>query len=146
MTKQSDAQRGVQLKIKRSRENVSSSTTFQDDNEFKFWLGANESAAFEIKDLISAPSSGGFKQQFTVPSGASGRYSTNQTGAGNADILITSSNAYTGALNVTVPTRTFGYVDNGSTAGYVTRQWAQAASNGTATYVERGSLMEVIRE
>ena len=130
-------------KVKTSRETVTSSTTLQNDNDFSFELKANTTYAINGANIISAPSSGGIKWVFTVPSGASGRI--NAKGLNNVstdtDITVGAGSAYSVNVNGSdADLRFIGYVTT-TTAGTLTFQWSQHTSNATATYIERGSTM-----
>lgn len=133
-------------KVKTSRETVTSSTTLQNDNDFSFELKANTTYAINGTNIISAPSSGGIKWVFTVPSGASGRI--NAKGSNNVstdtDITVGAGSNYSVNVNVSdADLRFIGYVTT-TTAGTLTFQWSQHTSNVTGTYIERGSTMTLI--
>jgi hypothetical protein len=135
-------------KYKTARESITSSATIQDDDDFQFAVEANKTYAINGFMAISAGATSGFKWIFSVPSGASGRINFS-TGASNAsanvaDTDITVGAGATAAINITSTGQKvycFGYVTISSTSGNVIFRWAQNASNGTATYIERGSVM-----
>lgn len=134
-------------KYKTARESITSSATLQDDDDFQFAVEANKTYAINGFMAISA-GAGGFKWAFSVPSGASGRINFN-SGAGNAALNVADVDVTLGAgANTAIsPTGSgakvycFGYVTISSTSGNVIFRWSQNASNGTATYIERGSVM-----
>ena len=132
----------VIAKYKSATETVASSTTLQNDDTFSFALEANKN--YQISGLIkaSANSLGGLKSAWTLPSGASGRYTlafgTQQfandvdcaTGSGVTTQIL---NSYIGVIH--------GYITMSSTAGDAVFIWAQNSSNGTGTTINRTSVM-----
>lgn len=134
-------------KVKTSRETVTSSTSLQDDNDFSFELKASTTYAINATLYISAPSTGGFKFAFTVPSGSSGRMNSDSSQAAliypDMDISIStaSSSSAINMLSGGSSGRFFGFITTSSTAGTLLFRWAQDTSNATGTYIERGSTM-----
>jgi hypothetical protein len=138
----------VITKYKTARESITSSATLQDDDDFQFSLEANKTYAITGFMAISANSLGGIKWAFSIPSGASGRINfssgASQAAVNVADTDITAGSGATSAISITSTgskVYCFGYVTISSTSGTIIFQWAQNASNGTATYIERGSVM-----
>lgn len=138
----------VITKYKTARESITSSATLQDDDHFQFAVEANKTYAINGFMAISANSLGGIKWAFSVPSGASGRINfscgASQAAVNVADTDITVGAGATAAIGITSTGQKvycFGYVTISSTSGNVIFRWAQNASNGTATYIERGSVM-----
>lgn len=133
-------------KVKTSRETVTSSTTLQNDNDFSFELKANTTYAINGTNIISAPSSGGIKWVFTVPSGASGRINAKGLSNVSIDTDITAGAGSNNSVNVNglygsdSDIRLVGFITT-TTAGTLTFQWSQHTSNVTGTYIERGSTM-----
>ena len=122
---------------------MTSSTTLQDDNDFSFSLKANTTYAINATNIVSAPSSGGIKWFFTLPSGASGRASAKCASGSTVDFDISVGGSISGTISPTgsdADLRFIGYVTT-TTAGTIIFQWAQNTSNATATYIERGSTM-----
>ena len=138
----------VITKYKTTRESITNSTTLQDDDDFVFAVEANKTYAINGYMGISAGALSGLKWAFSIPSGASGRINFS-CGAGNAalnvaDVDITAGSGATSVISITSTgskVYCFGYVTISSTSGNVIFRWAQNASNGTATYIERGSVM-----
>lgn len=132
----------VIAKYKSATETVASSTTLQDDDTFFFALEANKN--YQISGLIkgSANSLGGLKTAWTLPSGASGRYTIafgTQQFANDADCATgsgTTAPILTSAIGVI-----HGYITMSSTAGNAVFRWAQNNSNGTGTTINRTSVM-----
>jgi hypothetical protein len=136
----------VLSKVKTTRESVTSSTTLQDDNDFSFSLKANTTYAISGNLFVNAPSTGGFKWLFTVPSGASGRLNIDSGSSTLDGIDIDITAGQTSASTITITSAGFsgklsGFVTTSSTAGTLLFRWAQDTSNATATYIERGSTM-----
>ncbi len=133
----------VLSKVKTSRESVTSSTTLQDDNDFSFSLKSNTTYAINATNIVSAPSTGGIKWAFTVPSGASGRINAKGLSNVTTDTDITVGAGSNNSVNVNgsdADIRLIGYITT-TNAGTLTFQWSQHTSNATATYIERGSTM-----
>lgn len=140
--------KSVIAKYKTARESITSSATLQDDDDFQFSLEANKTYVINGFMAISAGAAGGFKWVFSVPSGASGRINfscgASQAAVNVADTDITVGAGATAAIGITSTGQKvycFGYVTISSTSGNVIFRWAQNSSNGTATYIERGSVM-----
>jgi len=135
----------VIAKVKTARETVTSSTTLQDDDHFVFAVSANKTYAIQAMLFgSSAQPSGGFKWAFTVPSGASGRASVIRDGTSfGTDVDITVGSGVSAPFSTTSIILLTGYITISSTAGNVTFQWAQNASLGTGTYLERGCTMKL---
>lgn len=133
----------VIAKVKTARETVTSSATLQDDDHFVFAVSANKTYALRATFIgSSASASGGLKWAFTVPSGTSGRASLILHGTSfGTDIDITVGTGVSATIGVTNIIIMTGYITTSATAGNVTFQWAQNASFGTGTYLERGCTM-----
>ena len=124
-------------------ESVNGVTIVQDDDDFSFSIGANETWAFQIFADIKSSPGGDFKSGITAPTGAICRYSvsnmysnSNFTTAdcndpGVSDHSDTNDNEYI----------FYGTVVTGATAGTVHWQWAQGTSSGTTTFVREGAQM-----
>lgn len=133
---------------KKGNESVASSTTLQNDDDFSFPCEANLTYAIDGKLRIAAGASSGFKAAFSLPSGATGRFSLVNSTAGG---IINDADAATGGggtttISATSVTIIYGYIQMGSTAGNVTFQWAQNASNVSATSINRTSKMTLGEE
>lgn len=140
---------------KPATESVSSSTTPQDDDDLTFTIGASEVWQYEFAIVAGSTSNTpDLTWQLTVPSGA--------TPAGIAFGQITATTGLQSDLWMTtrqdtavpqgnvgiwsdsswgtgLPIR--GTIENSTTAGNVTFQWAQNTSNATATQVIEGSYL-----
>lgn len=132
----------VIAKYKTNTETVTSSTTLQDDDDFTFSLEASKN--YQIMGLIkaSANSLGGLKSAWTLPSGASGRYTLafgTQQFANDVD-CATGSGVTAQILNSSIGV-IHGYITMSSTAGNAVFRWAQNSSNGTGTTIQRTSVM-----
>lgn len=161
------------FKRKTSVESVTSSTTYQDDNDLVgFSVEANTiyeiRGAFYVNTLAAA----GFKFRFDFPTGSTisvglhGPAGDGANASGDSLVHFTSSSGNGGdnsSEDATSPTVdllagglsqataftttqfVMGYLVVGSTAGSLKVQWAQTASNGTATKLQGGSFLVVGR-
>lgn len=133
-------------KYKTADESVTNSAALQNDDDLKFSIGANENWAFIMPIGLVCGASGGFKWAFTLPSGASG-FGGNLIGTAR----LTSADLTTGSGETTASTTAsnqpiiVGYVANSSTPGTVQFQFAQNATNGTATTVKKGSILIAVK-
>jgi len=132
--------KSVIAKAKTAAESVVSSSTLQNDDHFIFPVEANKTYQISGMFRILANASGGFKFDFSVPSGTTGRATFRSTFT-LADIDITVGSGSTGALSVNDPTLIYGYLTTSSTAGNVIFRWAQNASNINSTVIARTSIM-----
>ncbi len=137
------------LVIKAADEAVTSSTVLQDDNELTFAIGANETWYFRAVLHARGATTGDIKVGVTAPAGATKRYygagNSGGTTGGSGNLALASQTTdgltlasfETMASDATFDTAIVmeGVVSNGSTAGSVTIQWAQATSSATATTV-----------
>jgi hypothetical protein len=133
---------------KATDESVASSTALQNDDELAVPLGLGEVWIFEAWiGVFSSSATGDFKLSFTVPAGATIRWSG--LGAGNTGTdheVITSSGAtdvyqITGSGGITDSIVIHGTVVNGLTAGNLQMQWAQNTSTSAAVVVQTGSYL-----
>lgn len=141
---------------KSTTESVTSSTTYQDDNELFLPAVANATYRFDLLLLHSSGTTGRFKMQFTAPAGA-----TVSWGVIGVEVSITSS---TNVANVIMPSRLVsdilglgggnltgttamiqGVLTTSSTAGNLMLQWAQNTSDAAATQVRAGSTLRMKR-
>lgn len=139
-----------QVKFKSASQNVVSSTTLVDCTGMSFAIGSNEVWAGYLIPMFVAGASGGIKWAFTVPSGCTGRGygfgGASSDGFSSADVDITSGGSRTAAYTTTGARMTLEFnVTNGSTAGTVQFQFAQATSNGTNTTVSKNAQLIVWR-
>lgn len=142
--------------VKASTESVTSSTTFQNDDELLLSVEANATYAVELFLVHSSATAGDIKIQFTGPSGA-----TFTWGAHGAEVGTTSSGAVT---EVVMSSRTIsevvqlgggastgtiafvrGTLITSATAGTLTLQWAQVTSSASASQVRAGSFLKARR-
>jgi hypothetical protein len=143
-------------KYKTAAENVSSSTTLQDDDHLVVAMDAN--ASYEIR--IDAPFAGsgnlntcGIKSGVTIPSGASvvnawmdlitdSHNSVVKQASGGA-FDVTTADLSTGGLLANCKYRF--YVTTSSTPGNFVFRWAQSTSNGTLLQLPAGSYLQATR-
>jgi hypothetical protein len=133
--------------IKGADESVTSSATLQDDDALFLSVAANTTWLFRCYlDFEGANGAGFLKWGWSVPSGATLRYAANFVGTGGGLTLTTHAGVdtpaadTTGAGNLQALTMD-GTLVVGSNAGTVQLQWAQNASNATATIVHAQSYL-----
>ena len=142
----------VRVIFKTATESVTSSATLQDDDHLFFTAAANEK--WEIEGYLDVDgSSGHIKYAMVIPSGTMLVDFIQEQGIGIGNmphyILRTSGTATgqctnDGTLNTT-STRFWGILNIGGTGGTVKLQWAQNASNGSATTVKINSFIKITR-
>ncbi len=136
---------------KASDESVTSSTTFQDDDDLKFSVSTNETWYVELLCFVNTGSSPNpdIKFQLTGPTGASIKMSLFDE-TGNFSKVITAYSSSTGVVaigaNTTHAIRFRGTVTTASTAGTIVLQWAQDTSNTASTVVEQKSFLIAHRQ
>lgn len=142
----------ARTKYKTSNESVTSSTTFQDDNDFFLSVEANALYVVELYLSIVGNTSGDFKMQWTVPSGTDGiRWRQTLVTGAAADTdnksqidTISGGSSASGVLSTTSPRAFLSEimsVDTAGTSGTLTLQWAQNGSNANPTTIQAGSFM-----
>lgn len=139
--------------IKTSTESVTSSTTLQNDDQLVVPMLANYKYAFEAYLIYDGSTAGDLKAAFTVPSGATLNWTNFAPNSGgtlvdyNAVVQTSSGATRNIACNgaTVMSCQPKGYVGMGSTAGNLQLQWAQVASNATATRIFLGSWIRLTR-
>jgi hypothetical protein len=139
----------VQFAEKSADESVTSSTTLQDDNDFTFTLGANQT--YEVTGLIKAScsSTGLIKAQFIAPTGSTEFINIfiNRSAADDVSFMTSPTTSYNIATTTVSSTTdvimVHGKVKTSSTAGTFKLQWAQKTSHGTATTFYTDSYLKV---
>lgn len=139
--------------VKALGEIVTSSTTYQDDNELSFPAAANAhyfailimnvfgATGGDIKVRLSVPSGAtGFRWCMGPTSGASDRESTNMVSAVH-NFGTDRPYGLVGIASTAVAIREYVRVQTSSTSGNVVVQWAQNASSATATTVDADSYL-----
>lgn len=138
---------------KPANEQVQNSTTLQNDDNFSFALGANETWVFEGWVIVfSSTTSPDFKLAFTVPAGATLRWSG--IGAGNAGTdheVITGSGLFdsyqvTSTAGVRDTILVHGIVSTGATPGTLQMQWAQNTNDAAPIVVEADSYVWAFKQ
>ncbi|GLZ36208.1 hypothetical protein Lesp02_83950 [Lentzea sp. NBRC 105346] len=138
-------------KYKTADEPLASSATFQNDDQLSgFTVVANAVYALELVSVFTAHASGGLKQRFVIPSGASleGWMFGNDPGTADVQAGTPGDGQVTGIAGVTstrLPWFIRGTLMMSSTAGVLDWQWAQNASFATATIVHKGSRLTLKR-
>ena len=121
---------------------VTSSTTVVDDGVLEFAIAANEQWIMEAHIAFTSSAAGSHRENISVPTGCAGTIHWNSIGSfqsalPSADLgEATTTNA---AVTMNV------WIANGGTAGTVKIQYAQFASDGTATIVKAGSYIQAWR-
>jgi hypothetical protein len=135
-----------QTTVIKSADQTRANTTMTDDTELKFYVRPNETWVVRYVIEGNSPTAADFKFAITAPSGAvcdfSMLESENSTSISNVACgvstgLISGSGGpepYIGSASIV----------NGATAGYVTLQWAEQVTSGTAT-VYAGSYLNAFR-
>jgi hypothetical protein len=139
----------VQFAEKVADESVTSSTTLQDDNDFTFTVGANQT--YEIDGIIkvSCSSTGLLKAQFIAPSGSTEFINVfvNRSAADDVTFMYSPTTEYNLATTTISSTTDVimihGTVKTTSTAGTFKLQWAQKTSHATATTFYSQSFLKV---
>lgn len=142
---------------KASAENVTSSTTLQNDDELVLAVGANEKWIVHLKIYVQAGmAAGGFKWTFTLPTGMTANYEShkiydNAATPGSGAVLYDHEigQVATTTFSVSAGVLTAGTMvveieldlEVGANAGNVQFQWAQNGSSGTSTSVYLGSYL-----
>lgn len=127
------------VRVKDADETVNNSNTLQDDDDLTFPIGANEMWAVDVVLRYSTGDTPRAKYAFSVPSGATGTHA----GISQSTDMDTKSSP-----TIAVALRAGGVlaiikaiIINGSTAGDVTLQWAQAVADESDTKVLKGSYL-----
>jgi hypothetical protein len=137
--------------IKSATEEVTSSTTLQDDDELTVTLVANTQYAFEyyvIPDSISATP--GFKYKWVAPGTTAAEIMERDLHG----VTFTLTSGWTQFANDEEQSHALtsnepgvmvghGHIDTDGTGGTFKLQWAQISSNGSATKVKKGSWMRL---
>jgi hypothetical protein len=134
--------------VKATLEGVTSSTTYQDDNELLFPVVANAHYFVMVLFNVNGATGGDIKTRYSVPAGATGfkwcmgpqvgsadRENTNMVSAVHnpgTDRPYGTVAASTAAIAV----REYLRVQTAGASGNVVLQWAQNASSGTTTSVD----------
>lgn len=143
--------------VKATTESVTSSITFQNDDELFLPALANAQYHFTLMLLHDAGATERFKMQFTAPTGAAVNW-------GIHNVHINEVDSSTTVNDVSMPSRVLadaqsigggpsagtcsfieGVLTTSTTAGNLTLQWAQNTSGGTATRVRAGSVLKMKR-
>ncbi len=137
--------------VKMLDETVNNSNVFQDDDDLKCAILANEECGFEMTLFYDTGTIPDIKFAVTVPAGATLMVSPNDVtvGPGGGIIqtpVITASGAVFGnpagiGVGTIIAYKVRGYVLNGANAGNIQLQWAQNTANASDTKVKRGSFL-----
>lgn len=149
---------GNALRLKTSNQSKTNDTTLADDNTLVFPILANETWMGRIFiDVHAGLTTTGIKFTVTSPTGSTGNFhSTMATDATSGKVNFIDQTTTPGAV-VTIAAAdvpasvSLGnlqiafYAVNGSTAGNIAFQWAQATSSGTALTLGSGSQLTAQR-
>lgn len=131
----------LQNVVKPADEVVSANVTLQNDDDLTFAIGANETWTFRFTTMVTGPGAADIQYAVTAPAGA-----TCDVSVIDGEAAVTVANLGCGVTSGLIATNNaadvyeiVGSVTNGATAGNVTLQWAQQASNGGNTTVYAGS-------
>lgn len=139
--------------VKTAVQSKASTTTLANDNELLLPLVANATYQFEAYLIYDGTSAADFKIAFTGPASSTGVYaafgpqsgvsltSMNSTAANLGGALNLANNA----VNSAMCARPSGYIKTAASTGNLQFQWAQVASNATATRVFDGSWLKATR-
>lgn len=132
---------------KASDTSVTSSTSLVDATNLSFAIGAGETFTGHIALTTTSGASGGIKLDFSVPSGATGNFTTNGASSFTSfdNVAIGTGAGGTAVTTTSTPIRLTFKVVNSTNAGTVQLRFAQNASNGTATVVKAGSHIIAIK-
>lgn len=142
--------------IKSADETVASSTTNQNDNELSIAVDANTTYWVECFLIYAAHPSADIKVTYSGPSGTTMQWCADGLVSGSTSVVDDVSRSLQGLANtpshggITDNTTVLvamhkGVLTVGGTAGNLTLQWAQLASNASATRVYAGSTLVVTR-
>jgi hypothetical protein len=137
---------------KPSDESVTSSVTFQADDHLLMAVGVNEVWLFKFVILVQGATAGDFAARFTFPSGTFsalglGISTTSVQGRNYSTTTspTTQNNFDTDSATIPQPVIIEGVHVNGGSAGNIVLEWAQAASNATATTVKANSTLWAVK-
>lgn len=138
---------------KTATESVTSSTTLQNDNDFAFSVPTTGTYALEGYLIYDGSTSADLKVAITVPASATLNWSPYAPTSGvgttdyNVQVITTSGGTRGVACNgaTVMSCQPKGTILLGGSAGTVQLQWAQVASNATATRIFINSWMKLTR-
>lgn len=148
----------VRVIKKAASETVTSSTTFQDDDDFSVTLEADRTYRIELRAAWTGATAGDVKTQWVVTGGVAqltGRHcrgpalgtadsTSGSTRSSGGHGLTTSINYGTDGTNGSAVTEEF-YVETttAGTSGTLTLQWAQNGPSGTGTVMSSWSWLVI---
>ena len=133
--------------VKKVDQTVNSTVTPEDDDELLVALNANKTYGWQLWLFVKSISAGGYRTDFTLPSGASGEMSNQAFNSVTIADAIDMTTVRTHATDDTVQFLPFvGRAITNSTAGNLQFQFAQDSSNGGNTTTLAGSYLVVWEE
>ncbi|WP_435610674.1 hypothetical protein [Streptomyces sp. C10-9-1] len=142
---------------KTATESVTSSTTMQDDDELFVHVAANATYIVDMLLIHASATAADIRVGWTVPAGASfnwaGQGATNTTSTSSfvvpdtnmAGRIASETLVFGGGASSATRADLSGTLITAGTAGTLQFQWAQNASDATATQVRLGSWLSVRR-
>jgi hypothetical protein len=137
--------------VKSSTEDVTSSTTLQNDDELFIAMAAN--TVYSVTMILEVQASSltpDFKFDFAIPTGADGAYSFHSTLSGGTSIGASADWTTDQVVSLgTTSTRTIivlqGSIATSSTAGNLQLRWAQNTSSIDTVFVRSGSSLMLVK-
>jgi hypothetical protein len=128
---------------KASNEIVNNSSVLQNDNDFTFSIGANETWAYQIYTAVDSTTTADAKFAVTAPSGATCRLDVNNLFSVFNDFSTTCGGSITLGHTGSVDEQylLYGVVVNGANSGSVTLQWAQGTATAADTTMRANTQM-----
>ena len=137
---------------KSADESLSSNTTLQNDDNLLLAVGVNEVWQIKLGILYRSTTTADFKMAFTFPSGEITASALASVGSVAGYVRFEGSSPAAGSasvdgLSATVSTyfEIHGVFTNGGSAGNLQFQWAQNASDATATKVMTSSTLWAVK-
>lgn len=130
-------------------QSVTSSTTLVTATGFSIPIAANQVMKWEWRGIFTLGATGGFRFQVNVPAGGSSYNAeyqvVDETTPATFNNVQSAAAAFTNASAVASNYKLFatGVVDNGSTSGNVTFQFAQNNSTGNPITLLEGMTIEI---
>jgi hypothetical protein len=131
---------------KTADQSVTSNTVLVNDTHLFFSIAASEVWVVEVRLYYTGATTGDIKMAWAVPAGATGRHSA----LGQNTSITAFDHVYNATLTTAIPlgaltsgesANHYATIVNAGTAGTVQWQWAQQASDATATIVLTNSIL-----
>lgn len=141
-------------KTRSTTQSITSSTTLTNDNTLFLSVQANSTYEFYCLILATGATAGSMKWDFTGPTGWDLKYLANvqansTNGSASSHFSLIGTDVGNWAASFFSPAYNFcrmeGRLTTGGTPGTLQLRWAQNASNGTATVMQPGSRIQLIK-